>query len=885
MTSFHKFQVKKPSVFGNGYYPYNKPGVELEWIAGLDKAEKKEQWLFFYNVSVLWRLGRTGEWFQRVDEDSPIRNTVFVLDFDKSHCKEELVRKSFERFRNSLNGNALLVKSFSGFHVVYVLEGDVRKEYWNIQISVVLKYFCDLLDELDVGVCGNHRNGFFHSQHVERWVKEGVVNIDKSASSWFTFGAKLEDLDLSFGCEDAFGLWKAWRKYGDDSKRGGRRIADAASGKLRGILAISEHRNNEKLYTKSLEGTENGERQAFWDCVKSYVCNETVKDEGVPSVSGNVGLRTVRCGAMAGEGHAGGGGTYINRSLLQRNSKKINGHIGSDSVRNEGNKEAGLYGRGGSGRFLEFVQAVQLLCEQRAVDTEVLGYFLSEDCLRSHRYWSIKSEKSDFQVFFGIVRQVLERDHGLGRNLRTEWPSVSEWLRCAEVCLGADATPSNQHGYVAKLANKGFGLYLATHGLWISRVRKVVLSEHKYNFESAKLVKDVIEATDIDTLACSGRAKNFLKNKFKNGVDWLEAGAKKLLTYFAQFWGLVLNGRPIGLGVGNISDFFQCKNLSECSAIRAIFMSILSSKKTAYVPKVKQTQYFMEVEALKRYFVSVERDEERKGNIQVPDTASELASKLGDGNTFETFRRYAKPMFRVHGYERSLEMWHQAIDLSKANDKHYRHGDIERFVEKIARQENEAIKEDPQLRHRIGVAKDERQSDKCGYRPEHSELRMLPPLRLFSGGTTHRCRRLSVSVSDLVRQPETESHLSCDSETTSEIEARNDKEHNSCRGSGVQIPRHDIHSVTGRLQMRPIESDPAGGSGFSVHQGERPQQRSLLLVSRRKRRLYKRVGCNPTGERVDVQRRDGEPSLLFGDWGRSWVLGKPPPEQEISGCG
>lgn len=882
MNALYKFQVKKPSTTRKGYFPYSKPGVELEWMKGLDKAEKTKQWLFFYNVAVLWGKGKSS-WYQRVDETSPIKDTVFVLDFDKSHCKEGLVTEAFERFRKSLSGKALLVKSFSGFHVVYVLEGDHRKEYWDIQISVVLKYFPEMLDELDVGVCGNHRNGFFHSQHVEKWAREGVVDVGAVGTCWFSFKAKLSELDVSFGCKDAFGLWKAWRKYGED-KRGGRKISDAAARRFRGILAVSDYRNNKALYASGCEGAEESERKAYWNCIESHVHDEAVKNEGIPSVSGKLALRTVRPGAVASEGYVGRGGEDINRSLLQRNSQKVHGHIRRNSGWNEGNQEAGLYGHSGSDRFLEFVQAVKLLCNQRAVDLEVLGYFLSEDCLRSHRYWSIKSEESDFQVFFGIVRQVLEGNHGLGRNLRAEWSSVSEWLRCAEVCLGADPAPDNEHGYVAKLANKGFGLYLATHGLWVSRVRKVSLSTDKYTFDVSKFVQDVMSNTNVDDLICSSRAKVFLKSKFKNGVAWLEEGARKLLAYFAKFWGLILNGKPIGLGVGNVSEFFQCKNISECSAIRKIFLSLLSSKKTAYVPKVKQTQYFMEVEALKKYFVSVD-GEERKGNIHVPGTVEELASKLGKGNTFETFRRYAKPMYRVHGYERSLEMWHQAIDLSTANDKHYRHGDIDRFVEKIARQEYEANKEDPMFHYRIGVAKDEGQPDQCGCGAQHSELRLLPSVRLFDSRDADGTRGMPASVSDSVRQSEAEPHLCGDSETAEEDSAVYIEEPDYSGGSWIQIPRHSDYRVPRRLQVRSVKSDPSGGSGVSVHERERPEQRSLFMVPRRKRRLYKRVGRYASRKRSHVQGHDRESSLLFGGWGHSGVTGQPAPVPEVSDCG
>lgn len=151
----------------------------------------------------------------------------------------------------------------------------------------------------------------------------------------------------------------------------------------------------------------------------------------------------------------------------------------------------------------------------------------------------------------------------------------------------------------------------------------------------------------------------------------LHDGFTKMITLLVtKCYGKVINGVPVGLGIKQVAEIFNVSH-PVATLLRMGIMSYLASGKTDYVKNKLVTKFVIIVDKIKLFF---------KNKVSA---VKRIAKELGNGNTYRIISSYLPALVRDYGVHKAIELFHQALDLSSANDKQRRSREIEKWAYKL----------------------------------------------------------------------------------------------------------------------------------------------------------------------------------------------------------
>jgi hypothetical protein len=633
---------------GGGYYPVKKREVSTETLEKLSSSPKASQMLYFYNKQNL------------------NNQRVMVVDLDNSHEAEEEIYTSFKEMRKYIK--CILLKSFSGFHIVIPLEGEME-DYRLWQSRMISRFFHTVIRFIDINVSLSPNYGFFHSQHTLSLLSEGTLE-ESSEGIRFTdcnipenvIRVLSEELPESVTreiCEFARRKdERSWKYLAVQSTRKFRTVLDAAQGRNDGeaILRNVGERKNERRVEESHTG------------VPRSTSIEGCRHKTIQGLFERLELDFDRRRDLASGRPFEGSGENPEECCLQGSGVEGSGYLDSSSCGYEGLKGAGFCGPCSPSYLLATLQAVKSLYVER--DNCLVGLVdrISKNSLRVDLYRDVKSEESDFSVFFRSLRQAMERSDGQSGFSGFGPTCYRKWSRCSHVCLANFKNLERSVHLCSKITLEGGGLYLASHGFRFSGHRKPI------NPVSREIAIKVLEHIRASVYTYSGiyRPSSF-RNLWSSSYENLVDGTQKFLGYLMKLSPAISAGEPIDIGLVDFQHFFSVP-MSGAVTLRDLFIAEFSVKKgREYIPKVKRRSYYFSKERLEAFGLI----ESSNWNVLNPDW---LASKLGNGNTWSSICRFGPLTLRYLGLENSVNLWNDALDKSTANDKDLRRKDVYSFL-------------------------------------------------------------------------------------------------------------------------------------------------------------------------------------------------------------
>jgi hypothetical protein len=641
------FLIKRRTSKG-GYYPVRGRQVLEQTLNILSTAAKEEQMLFFYNTS------------------NTNNQRALVIDIDDSHEVEEKVQESFRSL--CMYFKCVLLKSFSGFHIVVPLEGDIGN-YRLWQSRLIARFLSNLMSYIDINVSLSPNYGFFHSQHVLRLVSEGVL---EETDGFVRFkDCNLPENVIRILSEDlpeevtkeicGFARRKDERSW--------KYLAVQSTRKFRTVLDETERRDDiETVLCAVGEGESEGRCEKPSSCVSGSVGSKVSGPETIQNLFEILELDFDRRRNLASRRSSEGSRENPEECGLQGSGFESSGHIDSSDCGYEGLKRTGFCGSCSPGYLLATLQAVESCYDKRSDRLIRLVNRVSKNSLRVDLYRDLKSEESDFSVFFGSLRQAMERSDGDQVPFRFGPACYRQWSRCSHVCLANFKNLERSVLNCSKITLEGGGLYLASHGFRFSGYRKPVKLVPR---ETAIAVLEHIRAS-LPSYSGVYRPSSF-KNLWSSSFENLVTGTQRFLGYLLRLSPAISLGHPIDIGLADFQHFFEVP-MSGAVTLRDLFVVEFSSGKgKEYIAKVKRRSYFFNKEKLEQFGLI------DKNNWNVFD-AKWLADKLGDGKTWSSICRFGPLTFRYLGLENSLSLWNDALDLSTANDKDLRKKDVQSFL-------------------------------------------------------------------------------------------------------------------------------------------------------------------------------------------------------------
>jgi hypothetical protein len=641
------FLIKRRTPKG-GYYPVKKREVSIDTLEKLSSSPKTSQMLYFYNKQNL------------------NNQRVMVIDLDNSHEAEEEIYASFKEMRKYIK--CILLKSFSGFHVVIPLEGEIG-DYRLWQSRMISKFFHSVIHYIDINVSLSPNYGFFHSQHTLSLLSDGVLE-ESSEGLRFTDCNIPENVIRVLSEELPESVTKeicgfARRK----DERSWRYLAVQSTRNFRTVLVETERRDDSKAVLRGIgEGEDERRSEESSSCVPCAVSSQSSRCETIQGLFERLEFDFDRRRNLACGRPFEGSGENLEERSLQGSGFESSGYLDSSSCGYEGLKGAGFCGSCSPSYLLATLQAVESLYSERNNRLVGLVDRISKNSLRVDLYRDLKSEESDFSVFFRSLRQIMERSDGKSGFIGFGPTCYRQWSRCSHVCLANFKNLERGISLCSKITLEGGGLYLASHGFRFSGHRKPI------NPVSREIAIKVLEHIRASVYTYSGvyRPSSF-RNLWSSSYENLIDGTQKFLGYLMKLSPAISAGESIDIGLVDFQHFFSVP-MSGAVTLRDLFIAEFSVKKgREYIPKVKRRSYHFSKERLEAFGLI----ESSNWNVLNPDW---LASKLGNGNTWSSICRFGPLTLRYLGLENSLNLWNDALDKSTANDKDLRRKDIYSFL-------------------------------------------------------------------------------------------------------------------------------------------------------------------------------------------------------------
>lgn len=670
----------------------------IEFLSLMSSFEKKDQYLLFYNFMNEKKIHTFGQHrkpvFLRTNNRSP--QTTFVIDFDNlvPSVSAEIDRR-FEAFNNALNQKAIMVVSPSGNrHVIYVIRGRAPEDFYQrLQTVIIDTFFKSVESFIDKPSSMSIHRGFYHSQHLAHWIKNGLINatpsLQKKRGFFWNNSIVLNFAELYEILDDLQPIEKR-KSYElvDDA----RRVLDYLQHISRGTENEEKVRNSERLcrilaelrsrekekrekYTeKIIHRAKTEQYQAANECIQRLVSEDLRRSETVREI-----LREM----AEGDGSAGSSGHSRSDSQdsvssgvceLQGSSSTGDGCGDSRSFGHDGIKGRGYRDDSSDESLLGSLSNIRDALEARGVRLKELGDRLFQNTLRSHGHRDSCPEESDIGIFASIVRDSLDRDPRISRDIAASGERTYIWLRHAGRHLRNEGSSNRVLQEFAADAARCFRLYLKTQNVEIN------LSGEEFEQKIAVSKTAAINLIQMAETRLPLLIKDLSKHNrqtamklFREKGEFLENGTAAFLTRITELYPLIKEHKPIAVGMEDFQNFFQTHG-RKASLLRHVYMGFLGSVWKDHVPLMKRRQFQVDLEIINEIFKS-----ERK----TPDSVEEIIMKIGNGRTWSAMKTYIKPMFHQLGLSKTQKIWYDALDLGTANDPELRKKDVMKFLEKL----------------------------------------------------------------------------------------------------------------------------------------------------------------------------------------------------------
>lgn len=678
-----------------GYFP----------LAALNKLKilpKEKQFLVYYNFQnerLLKRIeGRNKTWSKPYFIKSTKRayQTTLVLDFDKLVPSVlEGLDLAFERFKNATNGKAMMVTSPSGNrHVIYVLSFPCDAMFFNrLQESVINGFFKEFKFFLDDKVSKSINYGFFHSQHFSSWIEQDKLNLSPSAQGhkkkiW------AKKVELSFN--ETLNLLELGTPYNTRNSSELARAVDMMLGYLCFLLQRGEHVEKERkdcaahIYRalaasearrtdgkSTAEEISAGAKTEKYQAAIVYLTSDAgeavCRANGLQSlfeklVNGYLRRRAASDSQTDGIPQTGDGSSSIQGSSGEGSGYSNSSNSWDDRV--EGNR----HNRDSSTEYiLDIIQNVKVRCNSRGVEPQKLGEQLRTYSLRSNRYGHTESEKSDIDIFFTILREIVATDSRIRRDFGITPECTLSWLRHAASYL---RSRKDVEGSICQLANDAVSCWrLCSEAQDVQINPEYLLSE--------QLFETVFEA-EFNTLTSDfdKRKKQIIQKHIKEEKQSVMNGLTSLLNYMYRLRGVINHGKPVAIGLNEFQNFFNV-HIQKAALIRLVVMRFFASSTVDYIPHIKRREFVINIEKFNNF---ISKTDTRI--LNVPMNAQDLIPYLGDSKTWDSIRTLTPSMVKKLGLSKTREVWYSALTQSEVNQLDKRIKDVESFLQRISRQES-----------------------------------------------------------------------------------------------------------------------------------------------------------------------------------------------------
>lgn len=683
----------------------NLIGVEsLEHLNFMPQLDKEEQYLFFYNFrntkSIKEFAGRKIPYFVKTTKRTP--QTTCVIDFDKiPESQIKTVRDCFEVFNQFLDGKALLESSPSGgLHVIYVVRGAIpQDEYCRLQEYVISRFFRPVELFLDAPTSKSVQRGFYHSQHLFKWVNLNLVNATpglqkKRGFFWnqkieiqFDEFVKLQDFCKAIEerknhelVADAFRMLDYLCfliKRGQDAAK----TKEYSQKIIRIMAALRQRESNESKSSteKICSRAQKEQYQAAVKCVESFAGKRIFGAQTVSEIHRGM-VREHHRERSEEDSSRDSENTQTPRGdCLPGNNPESGGHGHSSYSGNARVERGRLSNNSGDEHILGFISSLRDGLKARNISNKELGHLVQSSALRSNSDWDHLAEEPNLDVFISVLREVVDEHPGLGRYSEVTSESIFLWLRHSSRYIRSRREHESGLSEFAANAARCFRLYLKTQNI------KVNLSGHEFQRvntvseeESARFV-EWIEAqlpTHIRELS-KDNAQTILK-LFREDKKWLIAGTGAFLSRIKSLYPFLKQKKPIALGMEDFQEFFQT-HTRKASALRRVYMSALAVQTNEYIPCISRKKYLINHKILENIM---------NFESKTPNSPEDLIPLLGEGRTWETMRKYIKPMYESFGVSRVESIWYTALELSSAKNPEKRKQDVTSFLTRLESQKD-----------------------------------------------------------------------------------------------------------------------------------------------------------------------------------------------------
>jgi len=677
-------------------------GVEtLQILTLMTESSKEEQYLFFYNFQnqkfIKEYCGRKMPQFVRTNKRSP--QTTLVIDFDNLIPEAALiVREKFQSFEKALNGKAMLLTSPSGnMHVLYVVRGALpESDYVRVQTSVISHFFGQVESFVDRGSSLSLNRGFYHSQHLVRWMEKGLVHPTPATQrkNGFFWDNRVqisyaELMDLLWECQPV--EQRKIYELADDARRmldfmlliarsGTDAEKEKYSEQFARIMACLRQREEGKRKSRAEEicsRAQSEQYQAAVKCIESFAGEAVFRAQAVSEICLKLVQRTESGGAgdyLAGDYSDKGEARQV---CLPGAGSPSNGHGSGTSGWNDRDQRVGHGTFSCDEHLLGALSNLRDVLESRGFSHKELGYRFLKNPLRGDRDRHNVSEKPDFCVFTDLVRETLDRDPRVGIDSDSSPERVFLWLRHAGRHLRAKNKSYRGVSFFASDAARCFRLCLKAQGYEIRLEGAVSSADNSVSRVAAeKLVELVSKQIPILSKGLTPKNATTARKLFREDREFLVRGAGALLTRLKRLYPVIKRGRFVDIGMEDFQEFFQT-HCRKAGLLRHVFMGVLSVQSAEYIPCIRRRRFSMNPEILSDLLASEK--------TPTPSSPEELAALIGHGNTWQSICRYTKPLVETMGVSRTRDLWYSALDMSSANSPESRKKDVDAFLARITK--------------------------------------------------------------------------------------------------------------------------------------------------------------------------------------------------------
>lgn len=682
---------------------------KIEFLEMMTSLEKNEQYILYYNFLNEQRIRAIGD--QRrpyyVKSNNRSRQTTFVLDFDNlTPSSIEPMNQAFEAFNAAVNGKAQLLVSPSGNrHVLYVVGGPASaKDYERIQKMVVDRFFKVQSYFLDKGVSYSLNTGFFHSQHLYGWIHKKMINISPSEQ-----GARRNfwkrELEINFT-----ELMNLIDECSPPEQRGIHELAEDVHRMIRFIhtqnlrgVNLNEDQETELNTERLLRGlAEIGSREEGFSKFTKEISTRAQTEEYkttlqyIESIAGKTVQRASRLSTVrdflaqravgrridkdsdTNESNQDGDG----EDSVPRASREGDGRSDSRDSGDDGNKGTRPGDDFSNEHVLGIISDVKARCESRNFNVKKLGDLIWKNSLRGNGYWDTISEESDIKLLFSVLREALAGDSRIPESFRASPERLFIWLRHAGRYLRSVNSDETGLRSFAADAARCWRLCLKAQNVEVTLTGKEFSPERRINQEKvAAFVKELHKNIDFLVKDLPKDKRQTILKMFREDLGFLERGSDAFLTRISSLYPIILKDMPVALGMEDFQEFFQTHN-KKASALRHVFMSFCGNLAKDYTPCYKRREFYVDLCTIED-FIEI-------SNSNTPSRTEDLIVLLGNGRTWDTIKKFTKPMLMKLGLSKSRDIWYRALELSTANEPEKRKKDVDAFLDLLTKQREHA---------------------------------------------------------------------------------------------------------------------------------------------------------------------------------------------------